>query len=124
MARRRSWTPRRSPGLPFDDEFFEDEWLDEEEAVTPPAPAVSPGGPPHDWKQHVALVGESMRPAPTGAQRGPREQQILYLVDANPVEEKVLALQETKRELADAIITADNSLIGTLTREDLEHLLS
>jgi len=40
------------------------------------------------------------------------------------VEEKVLELQETKRELADAIITADNSLIGTLTREDLERLLS
>jgi SNF2 family DNA or RNA helicase len=40
------------------------------------------------------------------------------------VEEKVLELQEGKRELADAIITADNSLIGTLTREDLERLLS
>ena len=40
------------------------------------------------------------------------------------VEEKVLELQETKRALADAIITADNSLIGTLSREDLERLLS
>ena len=40
------------------------------------------------------------------------------------VEEKVLELQETKRELADAIINADKSLIRALTREDLELLLS
>jgi hypothetical protein len=36
----------------------------------------------------------------------------------------VLALQKTKRDLADAIISADNSLIRTLGREDLELLLS
>jgi len=36
----------------------------------------------------------------------------------------VLALQQTKRDLADAIITADNSLIHNLTRQDLELLLS
>jgi SNF2 family DNA or RNA helicase len=41
-----------------------------------------------------------------------------------PVEEKVLALQQTKRNLADAIINADNSLIRNLGREDLELLLS
>jgi SNF2 family DNA or RNA helicase len=40
------------------------------------------------------------------------------------VEEKVLELQRRKRALADAIITADESLIRTLTREDLELLLS
>jgi SNF2 family DNA or RNA helicase len=40
------------------------------------------------------------------------------------VEEKVLKLQETKRDLADAIISADNSLIKGLKREDLELLLS
>ena len=34
------------------------------------------------------------------------------------------ALQESKRDLADAIINADNSLIRTLGREDLELLLS
>jgi hypothetical protein len=33
------------------------------------------------------------------------------------VEEKVLELQQTKRELADAIITADNSLLHNLTRQ-------
>jgi superfamily II DNA or RNA helicase len=46
------------------------------------------------------------------------------LITKNTVEEKVLALQQTKRELADAIINADNSLIGKLGREDLEMLLS
>jgi hypothetical protein len=33
-------------------------------------------------------------------------------------------VQQTKRDLADAIITADNSLIRGLTRDDLEVLLS
>jgi SNF2 family DNA or RNA helicase len=36
----------------------------------------------------------------------------------------VLALQQSKRDLADAIITADNSLMRNLTRDDLELLLS
>ncbi len=46
------------------------------------------------------------------------------LIARDTVEEKVLELQQTKRELADAIITADNSLMHNLTREDLELLLS
>lgn len=46
------------------------------------------------------------------------------LITKDTVEEKVLQLQETKRELADAIINADNSLIRTLERKDLELLLS
>jgi superfamily II DNA or RNA helicase len=46
------------------------------------------------------------------------------LIAQNTVEEKVLELQTTKRELADAIISADNSLIAGLTREHLELLLS
>ncbi|HYV72061.1 MAG TPA: DEAD/DEAH box helicase, partial [Pseudolabrys sp.] len=46
------------------------------------------------------------------------------LIARDTVEEKVLELQKTKRDLADAIITADNSLIHSLTREDLELLLS
>ena len=40
------------------------------------------------------------------------------------VEEKVLELQKTKRELADAILSADNSVLSNLKREDLEMLLS
>ncbi|MDA1044891.1 MAG: DEAD/DEAH box helicase, partial [Verrucomicrobia bacterium] len=40
------------------------------------------------------------------------------------VEEKVLELQKTKRQLADAILGADNSLLHDLERKDLELLLS
>jgi SNF2 family DNA or RNA helicase len=46
------------------------------------------------------------------------------IIARDTVEEKVLALQNTKRDLADAIINADNSLIRGLGREDLELLLS
>jgi SNF2 family DNA or RNA helicase len=46
------------------------------------------------------------------------------LIARDTVEEKILELQQTKRSLADAIIGADNSLIRSLTREDLELLLS
>jgi hypothetical protein len=46
------------------------------------------------------------------------------LIARGTVEEKVLELQKTKRNLADAIIGADNSIIRTLAREDLELLLS
>lgn len=46
------------------------------------------------------------------------------LIARDTVEEKVLELQNTKRNLAEAIINADNSLIRDLNREDLELLLS
>ena len=46
------------------------------------------------------------------------------LIARDTVEEKVLELQRSKRDLADAIINADNSLIGNMTREDVELLLS
>lgn len=46
------------------------------------------------------------------------------LITKNTVEEKVIELQQTKRELADAILGKDNSILRDLTREDLEALLS
>jgi hypothetical protein len=46
------------------------------------------------------------------------------LIAKDTVEEKVLELQKTKRDLADAIINADNSLIRSLSQEDLQLLLS
>ncbi len=46
------------------------------------------------------------------------------LIARGTVEEKVLALQQSKRELADAILGGDGSLITDLKREDLELLLS
>ena len=56
---------------------------------------------------------------------GQREQVFAYrLIARDTIEEKVLALQTAKRELADAIIGADNALIRTLTKDDLELLLS
>ena len=46
------------------------------------------------------------------------------LIARDTVEEKVLQLQKTKRDLADAILSEDNSLIRDLKKEDLELLLS
>jgi SNF2 family DNA or RNA helicase len=46
------------------------------------------------------------------------------LITKGTVEERVLELQKTKRDLADAILGQDNSLIRDLQREDLELLLS
>jgi hypothetical protein len=56
---------------------------------------------------------------------GQTQQVFAYrLIAKDTVEEKVLKLQQSKRELADAIINADNALISKLGREDLELLLS
>jgi len=46
------------------------------------------------------------------------------LLAANTVEDKIVELQRTKRDLADAIVRADETLIRTLKPEDLEVLLS
>ncbi len=45
------------------------------------------------------------------------------LIARDTVEEKIVALQARKKTLAEAIITADQSLIQTLTAEDLQLLL-
>ncbi len=46
------------------------------------------------------------------------------LIARDTVEEKVLELQKTKRDLAEAIVAADNNVLRTLTAEDLEMLLA
>jgi superfamily II DNA or RNA helicase len=46
------------------------------------------------------------------------------LIARDTVEEKIIALQQGKRALAEAIVTADESLISKLTLEDLQLLLS
>ncbi len=46
------------------------------------------------------------------------------LIARDTVEEKVLALQKSKRELADAILGGTDNIIADLKREDLELLLS
>lgn len=45
------------------------------------------------------------------------------LITRGTVEERVMELQQTKRELADAVITADNSVLGRMERDELELLL-
>ena len=46
------------------------------------------------------------------------------LICRDTVEQKILELQQRKRDLADAILNADNRVIQNLTRDDLEFLLS
>ncbi|MCA9187577.1 MAG: DEAD/DEAH box helicase [Planctomycetales bacterium] len=46
------------------------------------------------------------------------------LICKDTVEEKIVELQQRKRELADAIITADSSFLQELTADDLQRLLS
>ncbi len=46
------------------------------------------------------------------------------LICKNTVEEKIAELQQVKRELADAILEQDGSLLQNLTAEDLQQLLS
>jgi SNF2 family DNA or RNA helicase len=45
------------------------------------------------------------------------------LIARDTVEERVLALQQSKRERAAAVLGEDASLIGGITREDPELLL-
>jgi superfamily II DNA or RNA helicase len=46
------------------------------------------------------------------------------LISRDTVEQKILDLQQKKRDLADAILNADNKMLRNLTRDDLEFLLS
>jgi SNF2 family DNA or RNA helicase len=46
------------------------------------------------------------------------------IICKDTVEEKILSLQKEKRKLADAIVSADSSLIRNLTANDLQLLLS
>ena len=46
------------------------------------------------------------------------------LIARGTVEEKIMALQGSKKQLADAILSADKSLIGELSADDLKVLLS
>jgi superfamily II DNA or RNA helicase len=46
------------------------------------------------------------------------------LIARDTVEEKILELQKTKRDLAEAIVSADDNVLRNLTAEDLEILLA
>ncbi len=45
------------------------------------------------------------------------------MICTDTVEEKIIELQQTKRNLADAIVSQDKSLISDLTADDLQALL-
>ena len=56
---------------------------------------------------------------------GQTRQVVAYrLIARDTVEDKILELQARKRDLADAILTEDGSMLRDLTAEDLEFLLS
>ena len=46
------------------------------------------------------------------------------LVAKDTVEEKILALQQSKRELAESVLGDERSFLGRLSREDLQRLLA
>ncbi len=46
------------------------------------------------------------------------------MICRDTVEEKIIALQDSKRELADSILRGDESMIRSLTAEDLQVLLT
>ena len=52
-----------------------------------------------------------------------REVTVIKLIAAETIEEKIVELQETKRELADAIISGENTSLMSLSREELMALL-
>ena len=48
---------------------------------------------------------------------------VMKLIAAGTIEEKIVELQETKRELADAIISGENTSLMSLSRDELMELL-
>ena len=52
-----------------------------------------------------------------------RQVTVFKLIAAETIEEKIVELQETKRELADAIISGENTSLMSLSREELMELL-
>ena len=46
------------------------------------------------------------------------------LISRDSIDEKVLALQQEKKDLADTLLDGATTSIGALTREDLERLLA
>lgn len=52
-----------------------------------------------------------------------REVTVIKLIAAETIEEKIVELQKTKRELADAIISGENTSLMSLSRDELMALL-
>ena len=55
---------------------------------------------------------------------GQEKQVTVYrLITRNTIEENILKLQESKRQLADQIVTEGTISLSSLTREDLLHMI-
>ena len=53
-----------------------------------------------------------------------RKVTVVKLIAANSIEEKIIELQEAKRELADAIMEGQSNSLMSMTKEELLALLS
>ena len=49
---------------------------------------------------------------------------VYRLIMRGTIEEKILKLQETKRDLAESVLTGDNRSITSLSKEELMELLA
>ncbi len=49
---------------------------------------------------------------------------VYKMICQNTIEEKIIKLQETKKNLADEIVSADNISLSSLSKDDLMELLS
>ena len=52
-----------------------------------------------------------------------RQVTVIKLIAANTIEEKIVALQEAKRDLAEAIISGESNSLMSMSREELMALL-
>ena len=52
-----------------------------------------------------------------------RQVTVIKLIAANTIEEKIVALQEAKRDLAEAIISGESNSLMSMSREKLMALL-
>lgn len=52
-----------------------------------------------------------------------RQVTVIKLIAANTIEEKTVALQEAKRDLAEAIISGESNSLMSMSREELMALL-
>ena len=52
-----------------------------------------------------------------------RQVTVIKLIAANTIEEKIVALQEAKRYLAEAIISGESNSLMSMSREELMALL-
>ena len=53
-----------------------------------------------------------------------RDVTVFKLIAKDTIEEKILRLQESKKELADAVLTGETRSLGSMSKEELLELIS